>query len=133
MSCAEWNRVLEPSKIGILVRESTVYTGGIDSFDFDCILAEVDASSKSSLHAPGVGALAPPGVKFTVVRGNDYGESKTFSDVPRFGEISHLTIRRAMGNIQTDAADTRALRTSGRFERSVFLLLKLTRCLNVTL
>lgn len=133
MGCPEWNRALDPSKIGVLVRESSVYTGGIDTFDFDCVLAEVDALSKSSVEAPGAGALPPPGVKFTNVRGNDCGDSKTFSDAPRFGEISHLSIRRAMGSTQTEAADERAVRTSGRFERTVFLLLKLTRCINITL
>lgn len=49
---SSWSQSIEPSKVGILVRESSVYTGVDDSFDFECVLAQIDKESESYKNAP---------------------------------------------------------------------------------
>ena len=131
-SSPEWARSIDENKIGVLARESSCYTGGIDTFDFDCILAEKDEFSESNVNSPGTGTIEPPGVKYTLVMGNEYGSKKVFSNEPRRSEIAHMTIREAMQSRQTVEASERAQRTNGRFEKTVYTLLCGLRLLNAT-
>ena len=131
-SSAEWMHGLEPTKIGVLLRESSCYTGGIDDFDYDCIVAEVDEFSESNINSPDTGAIESPGVKYTLVVGNNYGAKKEFSTEPRAGEEAHMTLEKAMSNRQTPEAHDRAMQTNGRFERTVFLLMRGLQLINAT-
>jgi hypothetical protein len=55
MSCP-WNQQLHNfADAAIFVRESTVYTGGMDTFDYECVRVIADDQSESHLHAPDVG------------------------------------------------------------------------------
>lgn len=131
-SCPEWARSIDPTKVGLLLRESSCYTGGIDNYDFDCVLGELDEFSESNMNSPGTGAIEPPGVKYTLVLGNEYGSKKVFSNTPRRGEVAHVTIRQSMSTRQTPEADERAARTNGRFEKTVLTLIRAMRLLNST-
>ena len=131
-SSPEWARSIDENKIGLLARESSCYTGGIDSFDFDCVLAENDEFSESNMNSPGTGAIEAPGVKYTLVMGNEYGSKKVFSNEPRRAEVGHMTICEAMMSRQTPEAGERAQRTNGRFEKTVYTLLCGLRLLNAT-
>ena len=41
-----WNKELSPSQVGLLARESTVYNAVDESFDYECISAEMDKISQ---------------------------------------------------------------------------------------
>lgn len=116
----------------MLLRESSCYTGGIDSFDFDCVLAELDEFSESSTNSPGTGCIEDPGVKYTLVAGNEYGSKKAFSNDPRPCEVAHMTMQEAMTSRQTIEAGERAKGTNGRFQKTIFTLLCGLRLLNAT-
>lgn len=131
-SSPEWARTLDEHKIGVLVRESSCYTGCIDTFDYDCVLAESDDHSDSCKNSPDTGAIASPGVKYTLVLGNEYGSKRAFSNEPRRFQEAHMTIRDAMQSRQTLEAGERANRTNGRFENAVYTLLWGLRLLNAT-
>ena len=131
-SSSEWARSIDEHKVGILLRESSCYTGGIDAFDYDCILAEKDEYSLSHSNSPHTGLIPSPGVKYTLAMGNEYGSKKIFSDSARGTEVAHMTMREAMTTRQTPEADERAKRTNGRFERTVFTLLCGLRLINAT-
>lgn len=131
-SSPEWARSIDENKIGLLARESSCYTGGIDTFDFDCVLAENDEFSESNMNSPGTGSIMGAGIKYTLVLGNEYGSKKIFSNEPRASEVAHLTIREAMRSRQTIEAGDRASRTNGRFEKTVYTLLSGLRLLNTT-
>jgi hypothetical protein len=129
---AEWARSIDENKVGVLLRESSCYTGGIDAFDYDCILAEKDEFSESNINYPETGPIAAPGVKYTLAMGNEYGSKKVFSNASRGSEVAHMTMREAMTTRQTPEAGERAKRTNGRFERTVFSLLCSLRLINAT-
>ena len=134
-SSIEWNQQGRSSnQVGLLVRESSVYTGLDGLFDFECILCELDNHSESFLNAPDVGACpqSSSGVKFTLVMGYEYGNRKLFSHKPRPSEISHLELKVAMGNRSTAETQQRIQRCSVRFQKTVNTLLKLINPLNLT-
>lgn len=123
-----WNKDLPSSNIGILVRESTVSTGSADTFDFECVLAETDSSSESYLNAPSVGLV--PGVakaKYTLVVGNDYGGSSSFSTKPRPHETTHVNFALSLSNRISAEAKERIERGNARFGDTVYTLLKLVK------
>jgi hypothetical protein len=129
-----WGQKISETQAGILVRESTVYTGTFDTFDYECVLAELDAVSESSKNAPDVGDIPPAsgGVKFTLVMGNEYGNRTLFSHMPRPTEVSHLELIGTLANRITDEAKDRAERCNARFSNTVFTLLRLVRPLSLS-
>ena len=105
VSCtAAWNQTIcNESQIGILLRETCVYTAPEQSFDFECILAERDAVSSSYLNAPDLGLLeggeTDDAVKYCLVFGNEYGtKGDNYSHKLRVGEQSHVELWRAAKN-----------------------------------
>lgn len=125
---SSWNKELPSTSIGILVRESTVSTGGADHHDFDCVLAEMDAMSESSQASTCIG-IAPgkSGVKYTRVYGNDYGTKKNFSNNSRPNEVSHVKFAATLSSRISQEATDRIDRSNERFAQTVFNLLKLVK------
>ena len=119
-----WNQTLGEHVAAIFARESSAFTGGGESFDFDTLLVEVDNQSISYLHAPGEGDSPGAGVKYTVVMGNEYGERKDYSAVPRPGEVTHLSLAEAMRNQVMPEVLERIRDTNVRFERTILTLLE---------
>ena len=131
---SDWNQSIPKNQVGILVRESSAYTGIEDGFDYECVLAQLDKNSESYEHAPDVAEIPPSssGVKFTLVMGNEYGDRRLFSHVPRPDEVSHLELCTAMTSRITPEAGERVDRCNVRFQRTVFTLLRLINPLSLT-
>lgn len=129
-----WGQSIPKSQVGLLVRESSVYTGLEDSFDFECVLAQLDKKSESYEQAPDVADIPPSssGVKFTLVMGNEYGNRKLFSHVPRPEEVSHLELCVAIASRITSEAGERVERCNVRFQKTVYTLLHLINPLSLT-
>ena len=132
-SCA-WGQSIPKSQVGLLVRETSVYTGIEDSFDYECVLAQIDKNSESYEQAPDVAEIpmSSSGIKFTLVMGNEYGNRKLFSHVPRPDEVSHLELSAAMSSRITSEASERIDRCNVRFQRTVYTLLRLINPLSLT-
>ena len=113
-----------------------MYTGVEDlgSYDYECVLAQLDKVSESYIQAPDVGDIpcSSSGVKFTLVIGNVYGDKDDFSPVPRPGESSHLGVLGAVGSRISVEASDRADRCNIRFQRTVYTLLNLINPLAMT-
>jgi hypothetical protein len=134
-SSAPWSQQIPAYQAGVLVREATVYTGGIDTFDYECVLAEVDEHSEAFKNAPDVGATPPgsSGVKFTLVMGNEYGTREDkFSHVPRPNEVSHLELSEALSRRTAAETKERVERCNARFQNTVFILLRMIRPLSLS-
>ena len=126
-SSSNWNQQLPSHNIGILVKESTVYTGAIESYDYECILAESDKMSDSCRNATIAGQLPGDGIKFTNVMGYEYGTKKDFSLVPRPDELTHITMTAALESRLTKEANERISRVNARFADALTSLLKQLR------
>jgi hypothetical protein len=120
-----WNQTLDDSKVGILVRETSAFTGIGEEFDYEAILAELDSKSISYLNAEAEGLLPGSGVKFSLVMGNEYGTKEEFSSEFRPGEVTHLSLSNAMKNRVMPEALNRVNRTNGRFQKTVSTVLKI--------
>ena len=122
------------NKVGLLVRESSAYTGAEDGFDFECVLAETDSTSESFLHAPEVVSPFPTctnGIKFLLVLGYEYGTKTRFSGKPRPDEVSHLELAGAMASRTTAEARERMQRCNAQFQNTVHTLLRMTNPLSL--
>lgn len=128
---SDWNSALKSTQIGILAQESTAFTCHEEAFDFDCILAERDDASESHLSSPAVGTLPSPGVRFTLVLGNDYGTKSGFSLQPRPNEVSHMDLTAALTSRTTEECRERVYRARATFQNTVFRLLRLVRPLSL--
>lgn len=95
-----WNQShCSNAQVGVMVRETCVYSCPEETFNFECVLAEKDEVSTSYLNAPDLGVI--PGdnaVKFLLVFGNEYGTKGEFSHNPRVNEVSHVELCRAIAN-----------------------------------
>jgi hypothetical protein len=109
------------------MRETTAYYGGLDSFNFDCVLAELDSESFSHVYAKEVGSIGPPGVKFSLVMGNEYGMGKKFLHALRPNEVSHCELLLTMLNRITSETSERYERVNVRFEKAVYYFLRLVK------
>jgi hypothetical protein len=121
-----WNQQLNQFQVGVLARETTIYTCLHESNEYDCVLVEADEASLSYLNTPELGLT--PGVaalKYLCVIGNDYGNKLKFSLQPRPEEITHLTLRSTLNRRATVEAVERSDRTKQRFQKTVHTLLKL--------
>ena len=129
-----WNQSIPCNQVGLLVRESSVYTGLEDCFDFECVLAELDRQSESFLQAPDVADIpaSSSGIKFTLVMGNEYSDRRLFSHVPRPEEVSHLEICTAMTSRITPESAERVERCNVRFQKTVYTLLRLMNPLSLS-
>lgn len=125
----KWNKELNDHQIGISCRETTIYTGGNENYDYECVLAEADCSSESFLHSPDVG-IAPgaSGVKYLLVMGNEYGgKGAVYSKVARPSEISHVNFSETLTRRLSGDALRRIERSNAKFSLAVFTLLKLVK------
>jgi hypothetical protein len=122
-----WNDSIAKTQIGLHIRETTAFYGGLDSFNYDCVLAEVDSESFSHIYAQGVGMIDPPGVKFSLVLGNEYGMKKKFLHTLRPNEVSHCELLLTMLNRMTPETSERYQRVNVRFEKAVYHFLRLVK------
>ena len=122
-----WNTTIPNHQIGILCRETSAYMGNIDTFDYDCVLAELDEKSVSCKNAPDVGGLEFPAVKYTLVMGNEYGNKKGFLHTPRPNEVSHCNVKNAMVSRVMPYTLQRVSEENVCFEKTVFTILRLLR------
>eukprot|EP01040_Poterioochromonas_malhamensis_P005737 gene5737-6170_t len=83
-SSADWNNQLNPSQIGIFVRETCIYTNPLEQNEYECLLAERDEVSIAYQNTPDLGiAPGPEGVQYTFVLGNEYGKrGSLYSTIP---------------------------------------------------
>ena len=117
-SSSTWNKELSPSQVGLLARESTVYNAVDESFDYECISAEMDEASQTYKWTPDLGVIQGVGVanaKFSNVVGNQYGSRPGFDNSIRVGEQSHIELIEAMKSRITPETYKRARRTHGTF------------------
>lgn len=128
---AEWNRQLPRTQIGLLAQESTSFSSEEEAFDLECVLAERDDASESHRSAESVGTLASPGVKFTLVLGNEYGTREGFSLLPRPDEVSHAQLAEALSSRATEEGRERVQRATASFQDTVFTLLRIVRPLSL--
>jgi len=95
-----WNQSqCSNAQIGVMVRETCVYSCPEETFDFECVLVEKDEVSSSFVNAPELGLI--PGnaaVKYLLVYGNEYGTKSEFSHNPRVNEVTHLELCGAIAN-----------------------------------
>lgn len=140
LSCPAWNQRQSPhigeSRIGLLVRETSAYTGSSEVLDYDCVLAELDAVSESYNRATD-GGILPSGldsVKYTLVMGNRYASynpleavNVSFSHAPRPGECATLHLVKAMTNRVTEETMTRIAGANVKFQKNVFTILRLVK------
>ncbi len=102
-SChATWNQFkCSDSQIGILMRETCVYSAPEESYDYECVLAERDVVSTSYLNAPDLGFVDgnENTVKFMLVFGNEYGtKGDEYSNKLRVNEQGHIELCSAVKN-----------------------------------
>lgn len=127
-SSTAWNASLSNSQIGLLVRESTVYTCPHECNEYDCVLVERDSVSQSFVNCPGSGpAPGPEGVQFSLVVGNDYGRRTLFSPMLRPDEQVHMDLARTLTRRVTPEGQQRMQRTSERFAKTIQTLFCLMR------
>jgi hypothetical protein len=125
---SSWNQTLNESQIGLLVRESTMYTCFSQANEYECVFAEMDAVSLSYQNTPELGlAPGPGGIKYTLVYGNEYGNKKVFSHVPRPDEVPHLEVSRVLVKRVTPDSLERMKNINQRFQKTVHTFLSLVK------
>ena len=130
-----WNKEIGSQQVGLLARESTVYTARGETYDYECILAEEDIVTEARCYAPALGTVTGVGSSncvFKCVLGNQYNTRPGFSHAARPGEISHLELISALKGRVTPEAIERAGRVNELFQDTVFKLLQLVRPLSLT-
>jgi hypothetical protein len=125
---ASWNQTLQDAQAGILLRESNVYACFPQANEYECVLVEADEVSTSYQNTPDLGLVPGPGaLRYTLVHGNEYGNRKVFSHVPRPGEFAHLDVAHTLTKRATLEALERMKNINQRFQKSVHTLLYLVR------
>jgi len=129
--CTPWNQVLGEDQVAVLAKETSAYTGTGEDFDFEAVLGEIDSKSLSFQNAPKEGGLPGAGVKFTLVMGNEYGTKAEYSERPRPGEITHLSLSETIARRVMPEVLQRIERTNVRFQKTVLIVLRLLRPLSM--
>lgn len=127
-----WNQQLGEAEGGVLVRESTAYTGGNESYDFECVKMEEDVVSTSHRESPLVGIMPGTAVKCTLVMGNEYGTRRNYSLSPRPNECTHVTMENVLKRRLTVEAMNRIARSNERFAKTILMLLELIKPYSLT-
>lgn len=123
-----WNQTILDAQIGVCVRESTTYSCPGETFDYECVLAEHDEVTTAYTNTPELGIVpAPAGVKFTLVFGNEYGDRKLYSHVPRPNEVPHIGLSYTLQSRVTLECMERQKHTNQKFQKTVNTLLSLIR------
>lgn len=123
-----WNQSIGDMQIGVLTRESSTYSCPGETFDYECVLAELDEGTTAYANTPALGLVpAPSGMKFSLVFGNEYGNRKLFSHVVRPSELSHIGITQTLTSRVTPECMHRMGRTNQQFSSTVRTLLSLVR------
>ena len=117
-------------QFGLLVRESTAFTARDEKHDYECILAEDDATSDTFKNAPDVGNLTSAKnpdamVKYLNVMGNEYSDKKNFDLRPRPDEKTHMTLAESIHARVTPEAAERLQCQNEQFTDVVYKLLRL--------
>jgi hypothetical protein len=125
----DWSMTLNESQIGILARESCIFACPGENYDYECILVERDEVSTSFHNTSELGFAPGPdkGILYTLVFGNEYGNKKLFSHVPRPHEKAHVEFRKTLESRLTPEAMVRMKRINQRFEKTVYTLLSLIK------
>ena len=128
-SSSRWSNLeqMGPSRVGVLARESCVYTGVGDPYDYECVLVEKDVVSESHMNSPEEALMPGAGGRFSLVMGNEYDTVEGFSHKPRPNEQVRVSIVDAMSSRLTEEASDRISRIEGSFEDTVLTLLRLVR------
>lgn len=128
-SAKDWNTTLNESQIGVLTRESCIFACPGESYDFECVLVERDEVSNSYQNTPDLGFAPGPdqGILYTLVLGNEYGNKKLFSHVPRPNEKAHVEFHKTLESRLTPEAMVRMRRINQRFQKTVYTLLSLIK------
>lgn len=133
---SKWNKDgLAPYQIGLLARESTVYTASKETFDYECIFIEEDSSCQSYKYAPNFGTVkgtGPSGARYTNVLGYQYNTKPGFNHTARPGEEAHIELIKALESRSTPEAVARAMGCKELFQGTVYKLLRLMRPLTLT-
>lgn len=123
-----WNQTISEQQVGMLVRESNVYTCPHEENEFECVLVEADEVSRSFQETPDLGLVPGEGhLKWSLVYGNEYGDKKKFSHVMRPDETTHIELIKTLGNRATPECIERYNRINQRFQKTVYTLLSLVK------
>lgn len=120
---------MSESQVGLLTRESTVYTCPTEENEYECVLVERDEVTLSYQNTPELGiAPGPDGIQYGLVMGNEYGRRKNlFSPLLRPGEEKHLEMKRCLTKRISPEAMERIQRMNQRFRKTVYQLLEMLR------
>jgi len=134
-SSSPWNKQLSEQQVGLLARESTVYTAQGEKYDYECILVEEDSVTELRMHAPDLGSISgvgPSNCVFKLVLGNQYGTRPGYTHAVRPGEMPHVELLDSMRARITPGSLERHGRGNELFQDTVFKLLQLVRPLSLT-
>jgi hypothetical protein len=127
-SSSTWNASLNDSQIGLLVRESTVYSAPFEENEYDCVLIERDEVTTTFVGTPDLGpAPGPEGIQYGLVLGNEYGRRSLFSPILRPNEERHMDLSRCLARRVTTEALQRSKEINQRFRETVYTLLSLLK------
>jgi hypothetical protein len=100
----------------------------MEKYDYECVLAEHDSVTAAYTNTPALGVVpVPSGMKFTLVFGNEYGNRKLFSHVPRPNEITHVGLSHCLVSRVTPECLERMSHTNQKFQKTVNTLLSLLK------
>lgn len=92
----------------------------------------MDEISTSYKNTPELGfSPGPGGLRYLLVNGNEYGNRKVYSHVPRPNEIVHLEISKNLTKRATMEALERMKNINQRFQKTVHTLLYLVKPLSL--
>jgi hypothetical protein len=131
----EWNQDLDDAHIGLLARESTVYTATGEAFDYECILVEKDDVALTKRWVPDQGSITgtgPSKARFTSVVGNHYGNRPGFDNAARSGELAHIELLESLRSTCTPEAYERVRKSEEAFASAVYTLLRLVKPISLT-
>lgn len=118
--------------MGVLARESTAYTGSVETFDYECLYGQLDSVSDSCKQATVEGSSPGAGVKFLLVMGNEYGDKRDFSLAARPAEVTHIDVATSLSSRLTEEAKERITRSNERFVRTLHGLLRTIHPVSLT-
>jgi len=133
-SSSPWNKELTERQVGLLVRESTVYTARSETYDYECVLVEEDSVTELRMYAPDLGSITgvgPSNCVFKLVLGNQYGTRPGFTHGLRPGEMPHVELLDSMKSRITPGSVERHGRGNELFQDTVFKLLQMVRPLSL--
>merc|ERR1719231_211345 len=72
-AASRFSPTIAPEHCAVLIRETSVYVGLNDeTLDYSMAMIEHDDKSKSAIAAPGLGEIAAPGIKCTLIAAKEF-------------------------------------------------------------